>query len=96
MHLAAAVGVPTLGLFSWFNPPGQWFPGHRNWKFIKVLYPALPEGGWHPKLQMRRSGSEGIGRLRTDEVFAAAMELWQTTSHAPISKPNPQLAITSI
>jgi ADP-heptose:LPS heptosyltransferase len=75
MHLASAVGVPTLGLFSWFNPPGQWFPGHRSWKHVKVLYPQLPASGWNTSLQMKRGGAEGIGLLQPDDVFKAAMEL---------------------
>ena len=79
MHLAAAVGSPTLGLFSWLNPPGQWFPGHKSWRHIKVLYPALPRTGWRLGLQMRRSRSEGILLLRPEDVSRAAMELW----HAP-------------
>jgi heptosyltransferase-3 len=92
MHLASAVGVPTLGLFSWFNPPGQWFPGHRSWKFVKVLYPKLPDGGWNPQLQMKRSISEGIGRLRPDEVFGAAMELWHGGSDIPAAAVRGPLA----
>jgi ADP-heptose:LPS heptosyltransferase len=82
MHLASAVGIPTLAIFSWLNPPGQWFPGHRQWKFVKVLYPALPSGGWHPALQMKRSGSEGILLIQPGDVLQAALELWQ-------SKPDP-------
>ena len=77
MHLAGAVGVPTLGLFSWLNPPGQWFPGHSSWKFIKILYPALPGGGWNANLQMKRGDSEGIRLLQPKDVFNSAMELWR-------------------
>ena len=92
MHLASAAGVPTLGLFSWFNPPGQWFPGHQSWKSIKVLYPKLPAGGWKPQLQMKRGVSEGIGRLRPDEVFGAAMELWHGSSERPVAAARGRLA----
>lgn len=77
MHLAAAAGIPTLGLFSWFNPPGQWFAGHRRWKRVKALYPPLPAGRWHGGVQMKRSDTEGIGLLRPEDVCHAAMELWQ-------------------
>lgn len=77
MHLAAVVGVPTLGLFSWLNPPGQWFPGHRSWRFIKVLYPALPDSGWKAELQMRHGVAEGIRLLQPRDVFQAAMEMWR-------------------
>lgn len=76
MHLAGVVGVPTLGLFSWFNPPGQWFPGHSSWKSIKVLYPPLPKSGWRSHLQMKRGEKEGIPLLQPEEVFRSAMELW--------------------
>jgi ADP-heptose:LPS heptosyltransferase len=77
MHLAAAVGTPTLGLFSWLNPPGQWFPGHHTWKFIQILYPPLPPGGWQVDLQMKQSAAEGIRLLQPDAVFNSAMELWR-------------------
>jgi ADP-heptose:LPS heptosyltransferase len=76
LHLAGAVGIPSLGLFSWNNPPGQWFPGHRSWKFIKILYPELPAGGWNAGLRMKHGVGEGIQKLQPDEVFAAALELW--------------------
>jgi ADP-heptose:LPS heptosyltransferase len=82
MHLASVVGVPTLGLFSWFNPPGQWFPGHRSWKFIKTLYPALPGGGWKAALQMKHGVMEGIRQLQPEDAFKAAMELWCCKSNA--------------
>jgi ADP-heptose:LPS heptosyltransferase len=80
MHLAGAAGVPTLGLFSWFNPPGQWFPGHRSWRTIKVLNPALPEGGWKPELRLKQSATEGIWLLKPEDVFRSAMELLQANS----------------
>jgi heptosyltransferase-3 len=86
MHLASVVGIPTLGLFSWLNPPGQWFPGHRSWKFIKILYPALPGGGWNAGLQMKQGVSEGIRLLKPDDVFRSAMELWHCNSSAAASR----------
>jgi heptosyltransferase III len=75
MHLASVVGAPTLGLFSWFNPPGQWFPGHKSWPSVKILYPALPNGGWKTDLQMKQGPAEGIRLLQPSEVFASAMKL---------------------
>jgi ADP-heptose:LPS heptosyltransferase len=84
MHLASVVGVPTLGLFSWFNPPGQWYPGHRSWKFVRVLYPPLPVGGWKAGLQMKHGVSEGILLLQPQDVFKTAMELWHYNSD-PVS-----------
>lgn len=80
MHLASVTGVPTLGLFSWHNPPGQWFPGHRSWKTVKTLYPTLPPGGWKAGLQMKEGASEGIRLIKPDDVLKAAMELWNSNS----------------
>jgi ADP-heptose:LPS heptosyltransferase len=85
MHLASAVGTPTLGLFSWQNPPGQWYPGHRSWKHIKVLYPTLPGGVWNANLMTKRSDSEGIGRLRPEDAFRTAMDLWNDNRTMPAS-----------
>lgn len=95
MHLAATVGVPTLGLFSWINPPGQWFPGHRNWKFIKILYPPLPSGGWQVNLQMKQGPAEGIRLLLPEEVFKAAMELWRSNLDSTPSDLNNHSAQTT-
>jgi len=82
MHLAGAAGIPTLGIFSWQNPPGQWFPGHESWKTIKILYPPLPGGAWNAELQMKRGVGEGILLLQPDEVFQAAMALWQANDNS--------------
>ncbi|MGA2869617.1 MAG: glycosyltransferase family 9 protein [Verrucomicrobiota bacterium] len=80
MHLAGATGIPTVGLFSWQNPPGQWFPGHKSWRSIRVLYPDLPGGVWNARLQTRQGVSEGIRLLRPEMVFRSAMELWHGDS----------------
>lgn len=92
MHLAAVTGVPTIGLFSWFNPPGQWFPGHQSWKFIRVHYPPLPAGGWNTGLQMKRSAQEGILLLRPDEIFTSGMELWGSSPNLISSGSNQSMA----
>ncbi|MGO8696310.1 MAG: glycosyltransferase family 9 protein [Limisphaerales bacterium] len=89
MHLASAVGVPTLGLFSWLNPPGQWFPGHGSWKFVRALYPRLPPGGWNAGLQMKQGPSEGIRLLQPADVFGAAMDLWHL--HPNVPHPNTKI-----
>ncbi len=81
MHMASVVGVPTVGLFSWFNPPGQWFPGHKSWRFVRVLYPPLPAGGWKAGLQMKHGVLEGILLLQPQEVLKTAMELWDYNSN---------------
>jgi ADP-heptose:LPS heptosyltransferase len=94
MHLAGAVGVPTLGLFSWLNPPGQWFPGHSSWKSIKILYPALPRGGWNAGLQMKRATAEGICLLKPNDVFESAMVLWNQNS-TPSSRNRRSLETTT-
>ncbi|MDR3456894.1 MAG: glycosyltransferase family 9 protein [Verrucomicrobiae bacterium] len=88
MHLAGAMGVPTLGLFSWQNPPGQWFPGHGSWKTIKVLYPPLPGGVWHDGLKMKRGVGEGILLLHPDAAFQEAMELWQANANPTVARFN--------
>jgi ADP-heptose:LPS heptosyltransferase len=96
MHLASAVGVPTLGLFSWHNPPGQWFPGHRSWKFIKTLYPALPRDGWKAALQMKRGVSEGIRLLQPNDVLRSAIELWHGDSTASLCYARNQSYINAL
>jgi len=96
MHLAAVVGVPTLGLFSWLNPPGQWFPGHMSWKYIKVLYPALPGGGWTPRLQMKNGPSEGIRLIQPDDVLKSALELWHSNSNSAVSNSNRMAAKNTV
>jgi ADP-heptose:LPS heptosyltransferase len=88
MHLAAAAGTPTLGLFSWYNPPGQWYPGNENWKFIRALYPRLPAGGWNHELRMKKSTTEGIGLLHPELVFHSAMELWNPRRFEPAKAEN--------
>jgi ADP-heptose:LPS heptosyltransferase len=86
MHLASVTGIPTIGIFSWLNPPGQWFPGHHSWGCIKTIYPPLPPGGWNPGLQMKQSSSEGIWLTQPETVLKTALELWNFN---PGSAPNP-------
>jgi hypothetical protein len=83
MHLASTLGIPAMGLFSWYNPPGQWFPGHPSWKRLRILYPPLPSGGWQAGLQMKNGPGEGIQLLKPEDVFRSAMELWRTHSDQP-------------
>lgn len=72
MHLAAAAGTRVIGLFSWNNPPGPWFPlgsGHT------VFYPRLPGGQWSDGLRMRKSDTEGVLRIKSGDVFRRALEV---------------------
>jgi ADP-heptose:LPS heptosyltransferase len=71
MHLAAAVGAPVVAVFSWRNPPGQWFPGWIGWDHVRVFYPPLPGGVWTERLRTRRSPSEGILLIRPEPVADA-------------------------
>jgi len=75
MHLAAVVGAPVVAIFSWHNPPGQWFPGCIGWPNIKVLYPALPDGIWKPVLSLERSPSRGILSIKVEEVAQECSKL---------------------
>lgn len=75
MHLAAATGTPVVALFSWHNPPGQWFPGCLQWDHLKVFYPPLPKGGWTARLRMRRSPSEGVLLIKPEAVAEACLRL---------------------
>jgi ADP-heptose:LPS heptosyltransferase len=75
MHLAAVVGAPVVAIFSWHNPPGQWFPGCIGWPNIKVLYPPLPAGIWEPGLRLERSPSRGILSIGVEEVAQECSKL---------------------
>ena len=89
MHLAGAVGVPTLGLFSWYNPPGQWFPGNRQWRFIQPLYPRLPAGGWKNELRMKNASDQGIQLLKPEFVLRSAMVLWNSFNSEALAEFGP-------
>jgi ADP-heptose:LPS heptosyltransferase len=78
MHLAAAAGIPVVAVFSWHNPPGQWYPGCSEWKHIKIFYPPLPGGVWRPELRLRRSQSEGILLIQPEPVAEACLSLIPT------------------
>lgn len=78
MHLAAAAGTSVVAIFSWHNPPGQWFPGQESWRNIKVIYPPLPHGIWKSGLRFRRSPKEGILLITPTEVMRACVELLAT------------------
>jgi ADP-heptose:LPS heptosyltransferase len=73
-HFAAAVGTAVVAIFSWHNPPGQWYPGFIGWNNINVLYPPLPNGVWNFDLQLRRNPTEGILLIRPEQVVQACCD----------------------
>jgi len=78
MHLAAAMGIPVVAIFSWHNAPGYWFPGSADWPQIQIFYPPLPEGHWHPGLRMLRSPTEGVLLIQPEPVAEACLRLLLT------------------
>jgi ADP-heptose:LPS heptosyltransferase len=75
MHLAAAVGIPLVAVFSWHNPPGEWYPGCVEWEHIITFYPPLPDGIWQPGLRLQRSPTEGILLIKPEPVAEACLRL---------------------
>jgi heptosyltransferase-3 len=71
MHLAAAMRVPCVGVFSARNPPGIWFPwgeGH------KIVYHSVPCMGC--KLEVCITNAKRcITSISPDEVFNAAVDV---------------------
>jgi heptosyltransferase III len=69
MHLAAAVGVPCVAVFSARNPPGIWFPwgtGH------KVIFHAVPCAGCRLEVCIEY-GKKCIASISPNEVYEAAI-----------------------
>lgn len=67
MHLAAAVGIPCVAVFSSRNLPGEWFPygpGHR------ILYRPMPCQGCRLDVCLER-GKACIRSITAEEVLAA-------------------------
>lgn len=75
MHLATAVGIPVVAIFSWNNPPGQWYPGYAGWENFKVFYPPLPKGVWQRDLRLRRTPTDGILMIKPAEFAEACLNL---------------------
>lgn len=73
MHLAAAVGVPCVGIFSAHNWPGLWYP--YGTKHI-ILRRSVPCEG----CLLRVCIDEGMRCLKlvsVDDVFAACQQMWR-------------------
>src|ERR1043166_4420217 len=71
MHLAAAVGVPCVAIFSSREPPGIWFPageGHR-------VFRSEIECEGCGLIECIELGNECLKRIGYDEVVAACREL---------------------
>ena len=71
MHLAAAVGVPCVAIFSSREPPGIWFPageGHR-------VFRSEIECEGCELIECIELGNECLKRIGYDEVVAACREL---------------------
>ena len=69
MHLAAAVGVPCVAVFSARNPPGIWFPwgnGHR------VVFHSVPCSGCGLEVCIANR-KICIASISPDEVYDAAI-----------------------
>jgi len=82
MHLAAAVGVPCVAIFSAREVPGRWFPngeGHRVFRS-----PIDCEGCGLSDCIERRS--ECLRHITTDAVFAGCVEILSAQS-CPASAP---------
>jgi heptosyltransferase III len=71
MHLAAAMQVPCLGVFSARNLPGIWFPwgeGHR------IIYHSVPCMGCKLEVCIENA-KRCIASISPDEVFNAAVDI---------------------
>ncbi len=70
MHMAATLGVPTVGLFGPSNP-AEWGP---RGPYVKTLYKGLDcRRCFHPTCT--RGAESCMNRITVDEVFAAAAEM---------------------
>ena len=80
LHLAAALGTATLGLYAPWSTCGvtRWGPYAKNgWALVAECEEAL---SWS-RGERRRRGSELLGGIRSDLVARCAMTL--STGHAP-------------
>ena len=73
-HLAAAVGTPTVGLYSFFN---------------LINYGPLSQEWHRPVVSWRRSAGEGgsyLTDVTVDEVEARVLEVWEDVHRAGYAK----------
>ena len=80
-HLAAATGAQVIAIFSWYNAPGKWFPGHYSWETVHVLYPPLPSGKWQESLRNKRGINEGVMAIMPSTVIQLVRELLDRTAN---------------
>ena len=73
MHIAAAVGVPTLGLFG-PSPPEQYAPWGRH---TAIATTALPRAALFPPGFDHRTTGTLMDTLSVEAVEAAALGLWR-------------------
>jgi heptosyltransferase III len=72
MHLAAAVNVPAVAVFSRHAKPGIWFPlGDRH----RIFYPGLRWSGGRPPVDREAEHETGITSIPVDQVIDACMNL---------------------
>lgn len=72
MHLAAAVGVPCVAIFSARARPGEWYPygqGHR------VLRHSVPCAGCE-LIECNQEGHPCLTGITVDEASAALKDVW--------------------
>jgi heptosyltransferase III len=79
MHIAAAAGTPTLGLFG-PSPVAQYAPWGRHTAYVRST--DSPEAMFGPGFDHRTTGSLMDG-LSVDAAAAAAERLWRSVAGAP-------------
>lgn len=76
MHLAAAVGVPCVAIFSARERPGMWYPhGNNN----RVFRSRIECEGCGLSVCVKRK-NECLKQISTAEVRAAVAQLWKLDS----------------
>jgi ADP-heptose:LPS heptosyltransferase len=72
MHLAAAVNVPIVAIFSSRNPPGLWFPlsGRKHVHYTRIACQGCG------KLRCEELDKECIRRISVADVFASCVATW--------------------
>jgi ADP-heptose:LPS heptosyltransferase len=71
MHLAAAVGVPCVAIFSAIDYPGRWHPFGNHHKIIRKTVPC--EGCLSAFCQTK--SHECMNKINVEEVYTACLEV---------------------